>query len=275
VNALLRDTRSEAVQAAWHGVDGTLHPASEHLQTQVRLLTAEVKQSSLRNTLLGRVQTLQHISNRVDLFLRLNHWFGLCLQNQLPAPQPLELAGFDMARLVADKLNPIFKNAKTTIAVHNDGAGWVHADEDWLQMAVLGVLWHAGQAAPGGMVELRVSHQEPSANNPEGSLVYSISAPGSVLTADILGHWEHAFDGVALPKWLDPTTPGYLPGVQLARYLVAQMGGTLVFDATPSRALAVQLVLPARLPNTPSTPADRLDGPALEELCMGWTLGVA
>lgn len=276
VNGLVRSTRGEAVQAVWHTVDGTLHPSAESLQTQVRLLTAEVKQSSLRNTLMGRVQSLQQISNRVDLFLRINHWLGLCLQGQLPEPVPTELASPDLARVVSERLNPIVKASKTTITVQNNGGGWLYADEEWLQMALFGVLWHAGQAAPGGMIELHTGQREPGPANPEGSIVYSISAPGTTLTAESLGQWEQAFDGIPLPTWLNPETPGYLPGVQLARYLVAQLGGTLEFEASPSRSIAMHMVLPARSAST-ATPNsnERYDGPALEELCMGWTLGGA
>jgi hypothetical protein len=72
---------------------------------------------------------------------------------------------------------------------------------------------------------------------------------------------------------------GFVPGLLVAAKLATALGGEMTSDTTPSGRLVVRLVIPTRLPGQAELPAASRDNygepAAIEELCMGWQLGMS
>jgi signal transduction histidine kinase len=212
----------------------------------------------------------------LEAYVRTIKWLNLALWGKLPQPLLSEFQAAEPLKAAIDQLAPRFKGRNVAITVADKG-GWMCGDDEWIRTAVLGVLNHAAESVQGGTIGVRLNRVDSTGRTTEERIAIEVLDAGPLLTNAQRADLERPFGSMDSPSFLDPNASGFIPGLVLAAQLARQMGGLMEFDATPAGGLIVRLLVPARVPAAVmSEPAmEPTDVGPLEELVMGWRLGVA
>jgi PAS domain-containing protein len=273
-------TREEVLVAALGLVEQQAGAAGEGIVASARQLIGEVKQTPQRDALVPRLKAVRDTAADLDAQVRVARWLSVALWGELPAPARSEFLAGESVRGALDLLAARLKRADVTVTV-SDAGGWLYCDEDWFGTAVLGVLTHAAAAVRGAPVGVKLRRLPCQPGQSEGNLEVEVVDAGPPLTAAQAAALAHPLGDLA-PSALLPTGDGqgFVPGLLLAKRLAAALGGELALDATPSGRLVVRMVVPTRLPDRNAAPLAGLTDPhaeavAVEELCVGWRLGMS
>lgn len=269
-------TREESLRAVWESTARAGVEPVEAILAAARLLSSDAKQLAGRDTMLPRLATIRRHAGGLEAYVRTIRWLNLALWGELPQPLLSEFQAAEPVRAAVDQLSPRLKDRNVTVSV-TDRGGWMCGDDEWVRTAVIGVLSHAGEATQGGTIGLRLERVAPADATSEERIAFEVIDAGPPLTPAQRADLEKPFGGLTSPSFLDPGAAGFLPGLVLAAELARRMGGTLEFDATPGGGLVVRMLVPARAPGSVvSEPAAEAgDVGPLEELVLGWRLGVA
>jgi len=269
-------TRQESLRSVW---DATARAGSEALEAILaanRLVTADAKQSPARDAMLPRLALVRQHAGSLEAYVRTLRWLTRSFWGELPRPLLSEFQAVEPARAAVEQLSLRFKERNVTVMI-NDRGGWLCGDDEWIRSALLGVLTHAAESVRNATVGLHISRLNPTDQNTDERVLFEVIDAGPPLTDAQRRDLEHPFGGLEAPHYLTPTATGFIPGLVLADELCRQMGGTLEFGSTPGGGLTVKLVVPTRLPGSVVVePAPEvIDAGPIEELVMGWRLGVA
>jgi signal transduction histidine kinase len=270
------DTREHALRAIWDATSRATMDSMEAMLAATRLLTSDAKQTTDRDTMLTRVNSLRQHAGGLDGYLRTIRWLNLALWSELPKPMITEFQAVEPVRAAVDQMAPRFKSRNVTVSV-NDQGGWVCGDEEWLRTALLGILYHAAESVSDASVGVHLKRLPPAPGATEERVAFEVLDAGSPLSASQLADLESPFGGINTPSFLSSEASGYMPGLILGADLAHRMNGTLEFDTTPGGGLIVRFVVPTRAVTAIiAEPApEPTDIGILEELVMGWKLGTA
>ncbi|MDW8244634.1 MAG: PAS domain-containing protein [Thermogemmata sp.] len=268
-------TRELSIRGIWELLSRTTTEAIEAIQANTRLLTSEVKQSSGRTTMLPRVVALrQHLAG-MNAYLRTFRWLNLTYANQLPSPLNQEFLAVEPVRGALDELALRLKSCQIEVTV-TDRGGWIYADAEWLRTALVGVLLHVADSTQDCTVGIHINRL-PTDSEPNGEEIieYKILDAGPSLSPRQLADLSRPFGDLEPPTFLSPATSGFMPGLLLAKELTRQMAGQLEFGAVGD-ALVIRMLLPSRVSKKLTIDlSSQADLTPIEELVMGWKLGVA
>ncbi len=269
-------TREQALRAVWESTARAGTESVEAILASARLLSSDAKQLSGRDTMLPRVGTIRQHAWGLEAYVRTIRWLNLALWGELPQPLLSEFQAAEPVRVAIDQLAPRFKARNVSISVSDKG-GWMCGDDEWIRTAILGVLSHAGESVQGGTIGVHLNRVAPTGGSTEERIVFEVLDAGPLLTLAQRADLANPFGGLDAPSFLASESGGFIPGLVLAAELSRRMGGLLEFDVTPGDGLVVRLVVPARMPGAlvSERAADPMDVAPLEELVMGWRLGVA
>ncbi|CAN5370547.1 hypothetical protein BH11PLA2_BH11PLA2_23990 [soil metagenome] len=271
------ETREKSLRAVW---DSTARAGTESIDAilaSARLLTSDAKQTgSDRDAMLNRVNSVRQHAGGLEAYIRTVRWLSQSLWGELPQPLITEFQALEPVKAAIDQLTPRFKSRNINVTV-NDAGGWVVADDEWIRTAMLGVLSHAVDVVADSTVGVHLKRLAPLPDATEERVAFEILDAGPLLTAAQMADLESPFGGINTPNFLNPENEGFMPGLILAAELARNMGGTIEFDATPGGGLVVRFIVPTRVANgvsaEPATEPMEMD--VLEELVLGWKLGVA
>lgn len=269
-------TREQSLRAAW---DSTILAGAEPVEgilAATRLLTAEAKQSAQRDALLPKVTAVRHQAGGLEAYLRTIRWLSLSFWGQLPEQTPSEFVAAEPVQAALDQLAPRLKARNINVTVSDKG-GWICADEEWIRTVVLGIMTHACESTRDTTVGVHLKRLPATATEDDRVIVEIIDA-GLPLSSAQRHDLTDPFGGLVPPTYLTgEASVGFLPGLILAQTLARSMGGITEFDTAPGGGLIVRMTLPSRVRGgfVAEPASEAFDGGLIEELCMGWRLGIA
>ncbi|MFO0801397.1 MAG: hypothetical protein U0804_28355 [Gemmataceae bacterium] len=262
-------------------LDRYLEETDESLRqvaAQLRLLAGDAKQSGQRDALLGKLAAAGQGLRRLETYQVLARGFRDLIWTGLPAPTPSEFMAVEVVNAAGDRLAGRFKARGNSLKVIDQG-GWLYADADRIEAALLGLLTHACDAVANARVEVQVRRHGVSADRAEAATEFYIPDAGPVPPAAALAVVEHPFGALA-PAPLDrfDGVGGCPLGLVVGFWMASALDGQLAIE-TQAGVLGLRLTVPTRVtggpPLTVATAAPgALEVAPAEETVAGWRLGV-
>ncbi|QJW97814.1 PAS domain-containing sensor histidine kinase [Frigoriglobus tundricola] len=245
---------------------------------QLRLLIGDAKQSGQRDAMLAKLTAAGRGLRTIDTFHALAQSFRNLVWTKLPEATPSEFMAVEVPNAVGQRLAGRLKARGNNLKVTDQG-GWLYADFERVEVALLGALSHACDATQNAQIEVRIRRLGVSAQAPEPATEFHIPDAGPVLTAAMLDVIENPF-GHRAPAPLDrfEGVGGHPIGLVVAAWMAGALGGGLRIEADPSGQLGLRLVVPTRLAGGPpatvaAAAPGALDVAPHEETVAGWRLG--
>ena len=250
------------------------------IAAQFRLLVGDAKQSGLRDSMLPKLNTAGIGLKKLETYHTIAHWFRSLLWSNELEPTSSEFMAVEIANLVADRLQARLRSRGNSLKIIDQG-GWLYADAEYLEVALLGVLLHACDATTNNQIELRIRKLPVDEDRATPHTEFQVLDAGPALTPDMLATLAQPF-GSSAQSPLDQFAgiDGHPMGLVVADRLAPKMGGELRLEPNAGGQLRVWLTVPTRIgvelpANAIATVAPgALDISPYEEMVIGWRLGV-
>ena len=195
------------------------------VDAQLRLLLGEAKQSGRRDAMVPKLAAAGNGLRQIETYHMLAEWFRALIWSGTTAPTPSEFTAVEIAKTASDRLAGRFSSRGNRLKIVDQG-GWLFADADRLEGAVVGLLAHACDANLNQQVELRITRLPADTDRPVPVTEYHIVDAGPALDAEMLAAVERPFGGMA-PAPLDyfEGSGGFPLALAVAARLAPAMGG--------------------------------------------------
>jgi signal transduction histidine kinase len=190
-----------------------------------------------------KVERMLDELSRQEVVITLLGWLGRLTKSFGGSQELTEVRLRDQVDEVADKLRAVYGDRQNGVAVSGD-AGWLIADEEWVQVLLTGLLLHANMSAKQETVKVDLRRRSVvSADGEQGEVL--VRYRGTPLPEDAVADIREPFrrpNSLAL----EPTSElGFLLGLAVANRISGLMGGQLEVEAAGAEC-AVRVVVPTR-----------------------------
>lgn len=267
--------REQTLRMAWSDLIQNLYAPIQGMIAATRLLTGDVKQGGNKDNMLSHINAMRQQGTVADAYLQIIQWLSRCRWAELPEPIVTEFAAVEPARRAANRLGPLYQVRQSSTIVTDRDAGYICGDDVWVEMAILGVLYHAAWSTKSTTVGITISRQSGINGHIEDIVIYEIFDAGPALNDIQQRDMQQPYGNIYHPSYFDTSADGFIQGLMLASELVKRLGGHIEWRSMPNGALSVRISIPTRQPYSwATTPVQEIvDAGPLEELVIGWKLG--
>lgn len=250
------------------------------LGAQLRLLAGDAKHSAQKSEMLPRLTAAREALQRLETHHDIARWFRSGAWNELPPVSYAEVSPAEITQTVAARLAVRLKARGNEVKIP-ENSGWVVTDPERLEVALLGLLTHAADAAFNTRIELRVNRTPPTVDRQTGTTELHLTDLGQAPQAGQLDVVSRPF-GATGPAQLDrfDTIGGNPLGLVVAARMAPTLGGILSLESGADGRLSARLLIPTRPAGESSSPSVASATPGAfdvappDEVVSGWRLGV-
>lgn len=277
INLISQDrskVREQVLRMAWSELIQNLYGPMQGIIAVARLLTGEIKQGGNKDNMLQHINAVRQQGVVADVYLQIIQWLSRSRWAELPEPIVTEFAAVEPSRRAANRLAPLYQTRQRSTIITDHDAGYMCGDDTWVEMILLGILYHAAWATKSTTVGITISRHGGTNGQVEDTVVYEIFDAGPALNDAQIRDLEQPYGALHHPSYFDTTAEGFIEGLMLAANLTKRLDGYIEWRSMPNGALSVRVSIPTRQPYSWATlPVQEIvDAGPLEELVIGWKL---